>query len=69
MSLKTFDHAFYSKKVKKMSWEQLLFVIKDCQRVLKAWPETPNNGYYTDEILYCSDEIRRRNQNLIKELR
>ena len=39
MSLKTFDHAFYSKKVKKMSWEQLLFVIKDCQSVLKAWPE------------------------------
>jgi hypothetical protein len=40
--------------------DELNFVIKDCGEVLSVWPDTPNNGYYADEICYCADEIRRR---------
>jgi len=61
---KTFDHALYSRKVKKMTDAELLFVIKDCRAVLDAWPKTPNHGYYMDEIHYCHDEIRRRQRSL-----
>lgn len=57
---KTFDHALYARKVKKMSDSELLFVIKDCREVLNAWPDTPNHGYYMDEIHYCHAEINRR---------
>jgi hypothetical protein len=57
---KFMDHAAYAKKVKKMTYSELLFTIKDCREVLKAWPDQPNYGYYADEICYCADEIRRR---------
>jgi len=57
---KIFDHAMYSRKVKKMTMDELNFVIKDCGEVLNVWPDTPNHGYYADEICYCADEIRRR---------
>lgn len=57
---KFMDHAVYARKVKKMTHSELLFTINDCKEVLKAWPDQPNYGYYTDEICYCADEIRRR---------
>jgi hypothetical protein len=60
LATKFMDHAAYAKKVKKMTYSELLFTIKDCREVLKAWPDQPNYGYYADEICYCADEIRRR---------
>ena len=57
---KFMDHSAYSKKVKKMSYSELLFTIKDCREVLKAWPDQPNYSYYADELGYCADAPRRR---------
>jgi len=54
------DHSAYMKKVKRMTEEELLWVIKDCQEVLKAWADHPNCGYYSDEICYCSTELNQR---------
>jgi hypothetical protein len=62
MNTKVFDHAMYARKVKKMTLSELEFVIKDCKEVLSIWPDHPNYSYYTDEILYCLDEINRRNK-------
>ena len=52
LATKFMDHAAYAKKVKKMTYSELLFTIKDCREVLKAWPDQPNYGYYADEICY-----------------
>ena len=59
---KIMDHAAYMRKVKKMTEAELRFVIKDCQDVMIAWyPDIhPNDGYYSDEINYCSSELHRR---------
>ena len=57
---KFMDHAAYSRKVKKMTESELLYTIKDCKEVLAAWNDHPNNGYYSDEICYCSTELHRR---------
>lgn len=57
---KFMDHGMYARKVKKMSDSELLFTIKDCKEVLKAWPNHQNEGYYMDEIHYCYGEIKRR---------
>jgi hypothetical protein len=57
---KFIDHSAYSKKVKKMTEAELLFTIKDCKEVLAVWNDHPNNGYYSDEICYCSTELHRR---------
>jgi hypothetical protein len=60
MPTKTMDHNKYQKRVRKMSTEQLRYTIQDCQETLKAWPDCENHGYYTDEIHYCSAELRNR---------
>ncbi len=57
---KVMDHAGYQKKTKQMSEETLRFIIKDAQEAIKANPENLNNGYYADEISYCSMELKRR---------
>ena len=57
---KVMDHAVYMRKVKRMSPESLRWVIKDCREVLKVWPGQPNSGYYSCEIGYCRDELKRR---------
>ena len=36
---KFMDHAAYARKVKKMTYSELLFTINDCREVLKAWPD------------------------------
>ena len=41
---KFMDHAAYARKVKKMTYSELLFTIHDCKEVLKAWPDQPNYG-------------------------
>jgi len=59
---KVMDHIMYARKVKKMTHAELRFTIQDCREVLQAWPDQPNYGYYSDEICYCADELRRRDK-------
>lgn len=54
------DHTEYLKKVKKLDEAALRFIIKDCQQAMAAMPDNPKNGYYQDEIHYCSMELNRR---------
>jgi hypothetical protein len=48
------------KKVKTMSVEELRYVIKDCNEAMQSLPCNINNGYYADEVHYCSMELVRR---------
>lgn len=54
------DHAAYQKKLKYYTVEMLRYVIADATAAIKAMPDNPKNGYYQDEIHYCSMELRRR---------
>ncbi len=57
---KVMNHAAYQRKARSMDVAALMFTIKDCQEAIAANPANPNNGYYADEICYCSMELRRR---------
>jgi hypothetical protein len=54
------NHAEYSKKVKTMSIEALIYTIQDCRATLKANPDGHKAGYYMDEIHYCTMELNKR---------
>lgn len=54
------NHTEYQKKVKKLSEESLRFIIQDCREAIDALPNNPKNGYYMDEIHYCSMELAYR---------
>jgi hypothetical protein len=56
------NHSEYMKKVKTMSEDQLRYTIKDCKEALTALPDSQKAGYYADEIHYCSQELRRREE-------
>ena len=60
MQTKQMNHSAYQKSLKRMSLEELQFVIEDARSAIKAYPENPNAGYYADEVIYCSQEIRNR---------
>lgn len=57
---KTIDHRDYPRRCRQLSDAELLFTIADCRETIAAWPDTPNAGYYLDEINYCADELARR---------
>ena len=54
------DHTDYIKRVKKLDEAALRFIIKDCREAMSSMPDNPKNGYYQDEIHYCSMELNRR---------
>ncbi len=54
------NHTEYMKKVKTLSDDSLLFIIKDANEAMAAMPDNPKNGWYADEVNYCSMEISRR---------
>ena len=54
------NHTEYMKKVKTLSIESLQFIVKDCYEAIAALPDNPKNGYYWDEIHYCSMELAAR---------
>jgi hypothetical protein len=56
------NHSEYSQKVKTLTTESLRYIIKDCQQAMKAMPNNPKNGYYADEICYCTSELYAREQ-------
>jgi hypothetical protein len=65
---KIMDHAAYMRKVKKMSESELEYTIQDCREVIAAMPDGENVGYYTDEILYCHGELKRRDMQASKRI-
>lgn len=38
----------------------LRYIAQDTQGAFDAMPDGPNAGYYTDEILYCIEELQKR---------
>lgn len=54
------DHSNYQKKIKQYCEYSLRYIIKDCQEAIKSFPDNPKNGYYADEICYCSSELYNR---------
>jgi len=59
---KQMNHAEYQAKVKRMTYAQLTYVVKDATRAIEAMPNGDNEGYYADEVNYCADEISRRDK-------
>ena len=60
------NHTTYPKELKKKSSASLRFIIKDCQEALEANPNNPKAGHYSDEICYCSMELKKRDRkNLV----
>jgi len=60
---KKMQFAQYEEKVHGLPSVALRFIIKDAKEALQAMPDTPNAGYYQDEILICSQELTRRMKN------
>jgi hypothetical protein len=60
MNAPQMNHTVYMQKVKKLSEESLRYIIKDCREAMSAMPNNPKNGYYADEIHYCSMELTSR---------
>ncbi len=58
--MKTMDHRAYPKQLKTKSSDSLKYIIADCQKAIAAMPDNENNGYYADEINYCSMELHSR---------
>lgn len=58
---KRMNHAEYQAMLRTLPWESLWHIAKDSQEAALAqrgWGE--NEGYYLDEVNYCTMEIRRR---------
>jgi len=60
MTTSQMNHSAYIKKVKTLSEDSLKYIIKDCRESIDAIPNNPKNGYYMDEIHYCSMELLNR---------
>jgi len=59
---KYMDHNAYAAKVRTMTDAELLYTARDAKAAVDANPDSPNAGYYLDEINYCSAELYRRRQ-------
>ena len=62
--MKTMNHAEYMKRVKTMTYNELLYTARDAKEAAAANPEGENASYYLDEVCYCSQEMHRRDQEL-----
>jgi hypothetical protein len=54
------DHVNYPKQLRKKTYAQLQFIIKDAGEAMRAMPEGHKAGYYADEINYAQMELERR---------
>lgn len=66
MATKVMNHGEYQKKLKKLPYDSLLFIIKDAGEAIKALPENPNNSYYADEICYAGMELAKRRKTHVE---
>lgn len=57
---KVIDHRDYPARCRRLSEAELLYTIADARESIAAWPDSPNAGYYQDEILYAAAELERR---------
>lgn len=57
---KRMDHTAYPHNLRSKSEAELRYIIKDAGEAAAAQPQGENNGYYTDEVLYAAQELRRR---------
>lgn len=53
-------HSEYIARARRMSKAELLYVIKDCEAAMAAYPENPKCEQYADERSYCAMEMNRR---------
>lgn len=53
-------HSEYQEHLKKKSDSELRYIIKDANEALRANPENPKAGYYQDEVIYASQELKNR---------
>ena len=63
---KEINHIEYMKKVRRLSLAELRYIIDDASKAAKALPGGENEGYYLDEVNYCTSEINRRKKGLDK---
>jgi len=54
------NHAEYQRRVHTLPSSSLRYIIQDAREAIAANPGGPKDGYYTDEVLYCAAELRRR---------
>lgn len=57
---KQMNHAEYQRKCRKLTDEQLHYIIIDAAEAMEAWPDGENAGYYADEQHYAAMELKRR---------
>lgn len=60
MAAKTMDHAAYMAAIEGKPSCALRFTVKDALEALDAMPDSPNAGYYADEVHYCLMELQKR---------
>jgi hypothetical protein len=65
--VKTMNHSQYQKDLRTKDSSALRFIIKDAQAAIKAMPDGPNAGYYTDEVHYCAMELKNRTDGSARE--
>jgi len=59
---KVMNHSEYQARLRQKSMAELHFIAKDAAAAARAMPDSPNTGYYLDEMHYALMEIRRRQQ-------
>ena len=57
---KVIDHRDYPRRCRRLSEAELLYTIADARESIAAFPDSPNAGYYQDEIHYAAAELERR---------
>jgi len=60
MGTKHMQHSEYQRYAATLSNHSLNYIIADCQQVIELQPWNSNTGYYSDEMHYCSAELRYR---------
>jgi hypothetical protein len=57
---KKMNHLDYMAKLRYKSIDELTYIIGDASAAIAAYPDSPNAGYYQDEVHYAYMELRRR---------
>jgi hypothetical protein len=55
----------YVDRIQRLPSIALRFICKDAQEAIDAMPDGVNVGYYSDEILLCSAELKKRARKLV----
>lgn len=59
---KIMDHTAYQRRLRRLPDESLRYIMADAHETLQLQPDSPNAGYYQDEINYCGMELARRSK-------